>query len=123
MSKQVDERRRHRRYRVQDGTFAVLGPSSNKVGQVIDLSVGGLAFSYIAGEEQQDQAYELGILLAEDSFHLTKIPCRTVWDAEAKDLPFSTLAMRRCGMQFGELTQNQASQLEYFIHHHTVGGI
>jgi hypothetical protein len=121
MKKQVVERRKHMRFRVQDGTFAVFGPHSSKIGQIIDMSIGGLAFSYIAGEGRPNRSYELGILLAENSFYLTRIPFETIWDKEAGGVPFSSVAMRYCGVQFGELTQNQASQLRYFIQNHTGG--
>jgi len=120
--KQVIERRKHKRFRVKDGTFAVLGRRYGKIGHIIDMSMSGLAFSYIAGEEQGDRSYELSILLAEDSFHLTRIPFKTVWDTEAKEVPFSTLAMRRCGVELGDLTERQISQMEYFVEKHTVGG-
>jgi hypothetical protein len=121
MKKQVVERRKHTRFHVRDGAFAVLGPYSSKIGQIIDMSIGGLAFSYIAGEERSNRSYELGILLAENSFYLTKIPFETIWDKETRGVPFSSVPMRRCGVQFGELTQNQASQLQYFIQNHTGG--
>lgn len=121
-SKQVIERRKHKRFHVEDGTFAVLGSRYGKIGRVIDMSMGGLAFTYIAGEEQDDKSRQLSILLAEDSFHLTKIPFKTVWDTEAKEVPFSTLALRRRGVEFGDLTEHQISQMQYFVEKHTVGG-
>jgi hypothetical protein len=119
---EVVERRKHKRFHAKDGTFAVLRPQwpySTKIGQIIDISMGGLAFSDVAGEDQPNRSYELDILLAEHSFHLTKIPFETIWDQEAEQLPSSTLSMRRCGVQFGELTRNQKSQLEYFVWHYT----
>jgi hypothetical protein len=117
----VAERREHKRFRVQYDSFAVLGPHSSRIGQIINISRGGLSFSYIAGEEQGNRAYELGILLAEHSLHLTKIPIETIWDQEAEQLPFSSLRMRLCGLQFGELRRNQVSQLEYFIENYATG--
>ena len=121
-TKQVLERRKHKRFHVQDGTFAVLGSRYGKIGRVIDMSIGGLGFSYIVGEEQGDDSHRLSILLAEDSFHLTRIAFKTVWDTETKEVPLSTVAMRRCGVEFGDLTEYQISQLEYFLENHTVGG-
>lgn len=121
--KEVIERRKHKRFRVSDGSFAVLGPTGGKIGRIIDMSMGGLGFSYIGGEEQDDTSYELSILLAEDSFHLTKIPFRTVWDMEANEVPFSSLSMRRCGVEFGDLTNTQVSNMEYFMQNHTLGGV
>jgi hypothetical protein len=121
--KQAVERREHKRFRVKDDAFAVVGSPSSKIGQVIDISMGGLAFSYIAGKEQPNMSHELGILLAQNSFHLTKIPFETIWDKEAKEVPFSTLAMRRCGVHFAGLTRSQTSQLEYFIQNCTIGAV
>jgi hypothetical protein len=121
--KEVVERRKHKRFHAEDGTFAVLGPRSGKIGQVMDISMGGLAFSYVAGEDQPNRSYKLGILLAEHSFNLTKIPFETIWDKEAEQLPSSSLRMSRCGLQFGELTRNQKSQLEYFIQSYTEGEV
>jgi hypothetical protein len=117
----VVERRKHKRFYAKDDTFAVLGPPSGNIGQVMDISMGGLAFSYVAGEDQPNRSHKLSILLAEHSFHLTKIPIETIWDKEAEQLPFSSLRMRRCGLQFGELTRNQENQLEYFIENYARG--
>jgi len=121
--KDETERRKHKRYRVHDGAFAVLGPHSTKIGQIIDVSMGGVAFGYIAGKEPPDTSFELGILFAEDSFHLTKIPFKTISDQEAKEVPFSTLTMRRCGLQYGKLTPSQISQLQHFIRNCTTGEV
>lgn len=117
------ERRKHKRFNVQAGAFAVLGSHSAKIGQVIDVSKGGLAFSYLAGEEPSNQPFELGILFGEESFHLTQIPFKTISDQEAKEVPFSSLALRRCGVQFGEMTKSQVDQLEHFIQNYTIGGV
>jgi hypothetical protein len=125
MSERRDEteRRKHTRYRAHDGALAVLGPHSTKLGQIIDVSAGGLAFSYIAGKEPSNSPFELSVLFAEDSFHLTKIPFKTISDQEAKAIPTNTLTMRRLGLQFGKLTSSQISQLEYFIQNCTTGEV
>jgi hypothetical protein len=119
------ERRKHKRFKVQNGAFAVLGappwPHSTKVGQIIDMSMGGLAFSYIAEQEPSNGSFELGIFLADNSFRLRKIPFETISDLEIKKGPFNSITMRRSGVQFGELTPNQISQLKYFIRNHTIG--
>lgn len=121
--KEVVERRQHKRFQVQDGAFAVLGPYATGIGPIIDVSMGGLKFSYVVGEEPLNGSFELGILLAEHSFYLTKIPFKTIWDEEVKDVPLGSLRMRRCGIRLGQLTDQQISQLEYFIQNHTVGEV
>lgn len=47
----IDDRRKHKRYEVQGGTFAAV-PSNYLVGQVKNISRGGLAFNCIASCEQ-----------------------------------------------------------------------
>jgi hypothetical protein len=121
----MDERRKHRRFQVNNGAFAVLGRvfwphSTQKLGQITDIGMGGLAFSYMASEELSDGSVQLNIFLAENRFHLREIPFETIWDVETKKEPFSSITMRQSGVRFGELTPNQISELKYFIRNHTV---
>ena len=121
----MDERRKHGRFQVKNGAFAVLGAvfwphSTQKLGQIKDISMGGLAFSYMAREELSDESVRLGIFLAENRFHLREIPFETIWDVETEKEPFSSITMRRCGVRFGKLTPNQISELKYFIRNHTL---
>jgi c-di-GMP-binding flagellar brake protein YcgR len=118
--KKTIERREYQRFRAQEGTFAVFGPNSNKIGQITDISMGGLAFHYMPGEEPNGSK-ELNIFLAESSFYLRKIPFDTVWDQDARQVPFSSINIRRCGVEFGSLSDAQSSQLERFIESYTVG--
>ncbi len=120
------ERRKHKRFKVQDSAFVVLRGSSwphstQKVGQIMDIGMGGLAFSYVAEQEPSNGSFELGIFSADNSFHLRKIPFETISDVETKKVPFSSITMRRSGVQFGELTQEQAAQLEFFLKNRTTG--
>ena len=39
----------------------------------------------------------------------------------ANDVPFSSITMKRCGVQFRDLTPHQVSQLEYFIRTYNAG--
>jgi hypothetical protein len=47
------------------------------------------------------------------------VPFETVWDLETDGMPFSSIKTRQSGLQFGQLTPGQMSQLEYFIDKHT----
>jgi hypothetical protein len=120
--KKMVERRKHQRFRVREGVFAVLGPHSNKIGTIIDISMTGLAFNYIEDTvDQQDKSFELNIFLAEDSFHLNNIRFQEITDQRAKKVPFSSINLRRRGVRFDTLTPAQTSQLGHFIRNHTVG--
>ena len=119
--KKIVERRKHKRFQVEDGAFAVLTPHFAKVGQIIDMSMGGLAFSYIAEQEPSNGSFELDIFLTDHSFYLEKVPVKTISDFEiANEVAYSFTTTRRCGVEFGDLTLNQISQLEYFIRNHTI---
>lgn len=124
--KEMAERRKDKRFEVRNGAFAVLRASSwphstQKLGQIKDISMGGLAFSYIASEDLSNGSVQLSIFLVKNRFHLRKIPFETISDLETDEVPFSSITMRRSGVQFGELTPNQISQLKYFIQSHTIG--
>jgi len=123
-SKEVVDKRKHTRFRSQDLAFAAFGSHIKEIGQIIDISMGGLAFRYIADGDQLNESRELEIYLANNGFHLEKVPFNTISDFElTSEFPLSSIRMRRRGMQFGELLQTQVSQLEYFIQNHTVGEV
>ncbi len=118
------ERRKHRRLQVQDIAFAVLRDQGRQLGQIMDISMGGLAFNYIAGGGNADSAFELDILLAYKGLYMKKIQFKTISDFQiANKSPFSPITMRRHGVKFGELTPKQTSMLKNFIQEHTVNNM
>ena len=92
------------------------------MGDILDISERGLALRYVADEAPSNRSSDdLTIISAKPSFDLRKLPFRTVSDFEIAKVPFSSMAPRRLSLQFGELTQHQASRLEHFITTHTTG--
>jgi hypothetical protein len=123
-SKKVVEKRKHKRFRSKDLAYAAFGSKAMKIGQIIDISLGGLAFQYIADGDQINGARELEIYLATNGFHIKDIPFNTISDiALPKEFSLSTIIMRRRGVQFGMLTKFQKTQLGYLIEYHTVGEV
>ena len=118
---EVVERRRHKRFQAEEGAYAAVRPQYDKIGQIIDVSRGGLAFRYMVSGSQEDASSELDIFLIGDGFHLDKVPFQTVSDEGIPErLSPSSQKMWRCGVQFGELTQMQILKLKEFILNHTV---
>ena len=118
--KKIVERRKHKRFQVQDGAFAVLTPHFYNWGQIIDISRGGLAFRYTGKELPPNISCDLGISLANIGFYLGKLPFETISDFKtANEVAYSFTTTRRCGVEFGELTLNQVSELEYFTQKYT----
>lgn len=123
-SKEVVDKRKHKRFRSQDLAFAAFGSHSKEIGQILDISRGGLAFRYIADGDRLNESRELEIYLANNGFHLKEVPFNKISDFElTSEFPLSSIIMRRRGVQFGELTQDHVSQLGYFIQNHTVGDV
>jgi hypothetical protein len=119
--KNLVERRRHKRMEVRDGAFVLLGPDSTKLGRMIDISLGGLAFSHMARERPSNELFELDMFIIDGDFYLERVPFETISDLKTLENPFSSITMRRSGVRFGELTHDQLSLLENFIQNHTMG--
>ena len=114
------EQRRHRRFRVRDGAFVLLGPDSTKLGRVVDICEGGLAFNHMARARPSADLFELDLFLIDEDFYVSEIPFLSVWDIKVHENPFSSVTLRRCGIQFGQLNATQQSDIDYFIENHTL---
>ena len=116
------ERRQMKRFKVAEGAFAALVNHGYKLGQIKDISERGLSFRYIDNEEEHSDARELKIILGSGGLCVDKVPFKKVTDFVVKsEFSFSSIKMRRIGLEFGELTQDQQTRLNYFIQNHTIG--
>ncbi len=120
-----DERRKHKRFQIQNGTIAVLTPPwplSTIVCDLLDISPGGVTIRYVPDGRPSGRPNELAIACGKHRFHLGKLPIETVSDhAVTSNSSGSTVGPRRLGLEFGELTQDQISQLKAFISNHIRG--
>jgi hypothetical protein len=113
------EQRKHERFLAPKGAFVGVRPDFCRLGQIVDICMGGLAFRYIADERCPNASHELEIFLTSGDFMISNIPFRTVSDTETQSVPYTSLSVRRCGVQFGELTHLEMTQLEHFIQNYT----
>ncbi len=113
------DRRRFTRFRVPTNAFAFFGSRSAKLGQLIDISIGGLSFKYIADVERPYTSRELDILLPGGAFYLAGVPFRTISDYGLDGEREDGLTTRRCGVEFGPLTEAQKIELNYFIEYYS----
>ena len=115
------KKRQHDRFKAQAETYAAIVNDSIKVGQILNISKGGLAFSYIAKEDQLIGWHKMNIFLSGNHFYLKELPFNAISDfLMDNNTQFSTVFMKQCGGQFGGLTSSQITQLEYFIANHTI---
>ena len=119
--KKFTERRKLKRFQVQDGAFAVVRPELTRLGQIINISYEGLAFQYAVTANQKNGASELDIFLTGDAFYLENMSFETVSDRRAtRKSSKGFLPLRRCSVRFKDLTGPQIARLEYFIQNHTI---
>lgn len=114
------ERRKHRRFKVQDGNFAALSPEFYILGQILDISRSGLAFRYVASTARSHECSKLKILKTDGSFACDRIPFKTIWDCSMpQSFSLDSLTLRHCGAQFGKLGDDQKFDIKYFIENYT----
>jgi hypothetical protein len=112
------ERRTHKRFEVQHG--AIASAHLTAVGEIINISHGGLEFQYVASRERSKESCRLSISLADSTFNLGMIPFKVAWDVPMPETfscgPFS---LRYCGVEFGNLADYQKLGLRFFVHNYT----
>ena len=118
----LPERRKFRRLQAQENTFALLRGQVSKLGRVIDISNGGLAFRYVSVGERLKGSFELDLVSPKDDLRLNGFPVKVVSNFERHSkIPSGRIRLRRVGVQFRELTHYQISQLQYFMRNYTAG--
>ncbi len=109
------ERRKQKRHVLRDGAYAFLRPPANKLGQIIDISLSGLAFSYFANGEVSMESTGLD-LLSEEGITLENIPFTTINDfILPNEQPFSQITMRRRCIKFDSLSLDAQKYLHTII--------
>ena len=114
------QRRKHQRFQLEDFTFVNLKSESAKdIGQLIDISNGGLSFRYFVGAKKPRNFSKLDIVLSGSDFAITGLPFRVIADTELTNgCQYSPIIFRRYCVQFEELTYNQNFKLCYFLSNH-----
>jgi len=117
--KRTIERRKNRRFKAVEGAYAAISPNSHKLGQILDISMGGLAFKYIDtsnGENKKEQSPEETIFLSSMGYYVGDLPFQTVADYEVTNAPsFSSMKVRKRHVQFTDLSFKQLFDLDYYL--------
>lgn len=117
----MPERRQYRRFLAIPGIYAALRNSGEKIGQVIDISRGGLSFCYIADGTQQNDAGRVDLFSPEGRFILKRLPVRTACDLPVdQDVPCSSIPVRKRGLEFLDIQPHQRQLLDHVLRQHTL---
>jgi len=117
--KRTVERRKNKRYKAIEGAYAAISPNSHKLGQIIDVSMGGLAFKYIdtSNDDMENEALsEETIFLSSMGYYVGDLPFKTIADYEVTNAPsFSSMKVRKRHVQFNDLSFKQLFDLDYYL--------
>jgi len=129
--KNFEERREFKRYEGRDNNipFVAVRPAFTKIGALKDASLGGLGFKYALMEGQEplsgkETLVNIDLFLSNNGFYLPGLKCKLAYDklVENDSWSFTTgMQFRQCGLEFGEITQEQKEQIDVFLKHYTVG--
>ncbi len=80
-----------------------------------------MSVNYVVFEKDIEKVLKLDIFFSEGDFYLPDIPGRIVSDVDyPSEAPFSVVQVKRLGIQFGALTNEQEASLKYFLLHNTI---
>ena len=108
-----EERRKHTRYKVKEGTLAFLEATPCVI---VDISESGMAVNYVAFKDECIANYNFDLFSTDRDTYLPRISGELV--AEIALVPpslFSVIHTKRLGIKFNTLSLDQQSLLRYFI--------
>ena len=110
-----DDRRKYKRYTLKDGTFVSIS-SCFLVGQVKDISKGGVSFTCLATESKIGDNSSVDLFSREKGLYMREIPFSIVSETYVLNQnPCSSLHMKRIAGAFGKMSEHQESELDMFL--------
>lgn len=120
-TKKIVERRKDKRYRAKEGAYAAISPHSRKLGQIIDISMGGLSFKYIDNSDGQEEKPERSIFLSSLGYYVGELPFKTIEDCEITNYPsFSSMRLKKRRVKFTELSFKQLFDLDFYLRNNVI---
>ncbi len=125
-SEELKEKRKHKRLLPKEWVSAFCQAPFFGVGTLVDISMRGVAFRYnhdSGGDwEPLKGSLKMNLFKSKPSHNVIGIDCKVVYDTA---VPwgiggFGNYQVRRCGVEFGELSSDQSSELDFFIEDFTV---
>ena len=115
----AEEKRKNRRYKAIEGAYASVSPNSHKLGQIIDISMGGLSFKYMDPSSKDKQNTDMPnktIFLSSMGYYVGDLPFKTVADYEVTNTPsFNSMMVRKRHVQFTDLSSKQLFDLKHYL--------
>ncbi|MEN8256643.1 MAG: PilZ domain-containing protein [Thermodesulfobacteriota bacterium] len=113
------ERRHHHRF---DSLGNIIAINTMNLGQVINLSMGGLRIEYLLRPNDLfEHSFSISLLNNTGDRYIDNLPCKIVSFEDSEPIFPSinsiNLFTREAGVMFDDLTSSQIKQLSYFVVH------
>lgn len=118
------DQRKSTRYRIGNNAYALLKqPQYKELGKIIDISQTGISFLCINQGDWDANTFAIDIIVGQEQIAgqsepivLKDIPLKPIVYCRDNDNDHRpTAMMRRCGVEFDQLTQDQRARLDLFI--------
>lgn len=119
--KKTLEFRRYRRFLIREGT--VVFESNTDIGEIVDISMGGMAFNCPNIPLDSKEQLNIKILFGNTQFQTDKIKCLPLKNGNQlknQDIT-SQFNKKRMSVEFVDLTHKQTAQLRHIIQNYTLG--
>ena len=122
MKKAANEnRRKEERVVVKDNLYVVINTQPQTMGQVVEMSSTGLAFTFVDIDAaslrlSKQSTIIVDLFVTGRGIFLKKLACRLVSEVESPSAsPISSLSIKRVGVQFNDLSLSQQVQINHIV--------
>lgn len=107
------EMRKQRRFKANEGALAL---ADENMAKVIDISRGGVSLLFFDNSLQNvPKRLFLDLLSIENETKADQLPGQLTWEQEVSFSQVSGMVYKKVGIQFGDLSLQQADQLDALI--------
>lgn len=117
-----NERRKHQRFLLRKGLFALLQQNAGDLASVIDASMGGLGVRYAAAGEVTGKEMDITLFSSEEIALLKGLPATIVQIRKEKGAKSDPAGNSDCGLQFYHLSLHQRIILGDLIQQYAMEG-
>jgi hypothetical protein len=107
----IKNRRKFPRFKVQNDIFVL----HSDFGKVMEIGMGGIAFTYIEKDSPKNGAQNTGALFNQSDDYIIELPLKTVSDTIVRKSASDRLNIRKRVVVFENLESEQVDRLEKFI--------
>jgi len=109
------EQRKDERFKAPAGTRAL---ACGKIGEVIDISKGGLSLMVLDDNSTNiAEEFLLDLLCSEKHIDARQIPGKIIWDKKVSFSAISGMIYKKIGVQFGQLSPTQEKMFNALLSH------